>query len=110
MKKYNTPWVIASTLLALLIISIVFNFKFATLANAQRKAINTLQDSNYKLKEYKEALRLSDVIMDNNDLWDRDGSDVMSDYLNLRANMDTTFYHGFHENALLDSISYNYNE
>lgn len=110
MNKYNKLWVVASTLLVLLFISIMFNLRFATLASAQRKTISSLQNNSYMLKEYKEALRLSDVIMDNNDLWDRDGSDVMSDYLNLRANMDTTFYHGFHHNVLLDSLSLDYNE
>lgn len=108
--KRNTMFTASAIIFALLVISIIFNFKFINLVSQQRAKINTLQDTNTQLKEYKEALRLSDVIMDNNDLWDRDGSDVMSDYLNLRASMDTTFYHGFHENALLDSISYNYNE
>lgn len=108
--KRNTIFTASAIIFALLVISIIFNFKFATLVSQQRAKINTLQDTDIQLKKYKEALRLSDVIMDNNDLWDREGSDVMSDYLNLRANMDTTFYHGFHENALLDSISYNYNE
>lgn len=110
MKKFNSPWVVASVLFALLLTSILFNFKFITLAKAQRTTINSLQSSKVMLDEYKEALRLSDAIMDNNDLWDRDGSDVMSDYLNLRANMDTTFYHGFHHNSLLDSLSFDYNE
>ena len=110
MKKYNKLCVAATTLLIMLFVSIVFNLKFAALANVQRKMINSLQDTSYKLKEYKEALRLSDAIMDNNDLWDRDGSDAMTDYLNLRANMDTTFYHGFHDNALLDNLSDDINE
>lgn len=110
MKKYNKPWVVASILFALLLTSIILNFKFITLANAQRRTISSLQSDKGMLDNYKEALRLSDVIMDNNDLWDRDGSDTMSDYLDLRSKMDTTFYQGFHENILLDSISYNYNE
>lgn len=110
MKKYNKLCVAATTLLVLLFISIVFNLKFAALANAQRKTISSLQSNSYMLKEYKEALRLSDTIMDNNDLWDRDGSDTMTDYLNLRANMDTTFYHGFQHNTLLDNLSDDINE
>lgn len=110
MKKYNNPWVVASILFALLFMSVLFNFRYANLVGKQTTYIHNIQASNYKLDEYKEALRLADILMDNNDLWDRDGSDVMSDYLNLRANMDTTFYHGFHHNALLDSLSLNYNE
>lgn len=110
MKKYNTSWVVTSVLLALLFISSIFNFKFANLVSQQRATISSIKYNSYKMEEYREALRLADLIMDNNDMWDRDGSDTMSDYLNLRANMDTTFYYGFHHNALLDSLSLDYNE
>ena len=108
--KQKTFYGVTAVIFTMLLFSIFFNFKFINLVSQQRAKINALQDGNTELKEYKEALRLSDAIMDNNDLWDRDGSDIMSDYLNLRANMDTTFYHGFHKNALLDNLSYDYNE
>ncbi len=110
MKKYNKPWAVAAALAALLLISMTYTVKFANLAEKQRARIARLEAGNCKLDEYKEALRLADILMDNNDLWDRDGSDVMTDYLNLRANMDTTFYHGFHHNDLLDSLALDYNE
>ena len=110
MKKLNKPWAVAATFAALLFISMIYTTKYADLVDKQRTKIAHLQQGNYKLEEYKEALRLADILMDNNDLWDRDGSDVMSDYLNLRASMDTTFYHGFHKNALLDSLALNYDE
>lgn len=110
MKKFNTPWVVASVLFALLFISIILNFKFSNLVSQQRATINSIKYDCHKMEEYEEAIRLADTIMDNNDLWDRDGSDVMSDYLNLRANMDTTFYKGFHNSILLDNLSYDYNE
>lgn len=110
MKKLNTPWVVVSVLLALLLTSIILNFKFSNLVSQQRATINSIKYDCHKMEEYEEAIRLADTIMDNNDLWDRDGSDVMSDYLNLRANMDTTFYKGFHNSILLDNLSYDYNE
>lgn len=110
MKKYNTSLVVAGTLSALLLISMVFNFKFISLTSEQRATIKSLQAERNQVENYREALKLADDIMDNNDLWDRDGSDLMSDYLNLRANIDTTFYQGFHDNALLDNISNDYNE
>lgn len=110
MKKFNSPWAVAAALAALLFISMIYTAKYADLVDRQRARIAYLQSSSYKLAEYKEALRLSDILMDNNDVWDRDGSDVMTDYLNLRAGMDTTFYHGFHHNALLDSLALGYNE
>jgi hypothetical protein len=34
----------------------------------------------------------------------------MNEYINIRNNIDNTFYEDFHNNALLDSISYMYNE
>ena len=110
MKKFNSPWAVAAALAALLFISMIYTAKYADLVDRQRARIAYLQSSSYKLAEYKEALRLSDILMDNNDVWDKDGSDVMTDYLNLRAGMDTTFYQGFHHNALLDSLALDYNE
>lgn len=43
------------------------------------------------------CLIYSDQIMDNNEVWDKDGSDCMSDYLNLRHKLDSTFLDGFHK-------------
>ena len=111
MKKFNSPWAVAAALAALLFISMIYTAKYADLVDRQRARIAYLQSSSYKLAEYKEALRLSDILMDNNDVWDRDGSDVMTDYLHIRSNMDTAFYQGFHENPLLDNLSADfYNE
>lgn len=107
MKKYNTPWAVATVAFALLITSIIFNFKFANLVNEQRITINHL---NYEVNAQKKALELSDDIMDNNELWDKDGSDLMVDYLNLRSKLDRDFVSGFYHNALLDSLSFTYNK
>lgn len=49
-------------------------------------------------------------LINNNNIWDKDKSEIMSDYINIRCNIDSTFYKGFHNNVLLDSISYMYNE
>ena len=76
----------------------------------QREFINELQFEYYKLEEYKEAIRVADIIFDNNNIWDKDKSETMNDYINIRCNIDSTFYEGFHNSALLDSISYMYNE
>ena len=47
------------------------------------------------ISKQKDTIRLmdkcliySDQIMDNNEVWDKDGSDCMSDYLNLRHKLD----------------------
>ena len=48
------------------------------------------------ISKQKDTIRLmdkcliySDQIMDNNEVWDKDGSDYMSDYLNLRHELDS---------------------
>lgn len=78
--------------------------------NKQREYIKELTYKYYKLEEYKEAIKLVDIIFDNNNIWDNDNSEIMSEYINIRSNIDNTFYEDFHNNALLDSISYMYNE
>ena len=37
------------------------------------------------------ALELANQVMDRNDLWDIDGSDVMSDYLDAAAKVDSLY-------------------
>ena len=78
--------------------------------NKQRKFINELKFKYYELEEYKEAIKLADIIFDNNNIWDNDNSEIMNEYINIRSNIDSTFYKGFHNSVLLDSISYMYNE
>lgn len=80
------------------------------LINKQREFIDELRFEYYKLEEYKEVINLADIIFDNNNIWAKDNSEIMNDYINIRCNIDSTFYKGFHNNVLLDSISYMYNE
>lgn len=102
MKRINKPWAVAATLAALLFISMIYTTKYAGLVDEQRVTIKRL---NYKVEAQKKALELSDDIMDNNELWDKDGSDVMGDYLHLRSEIDSDFMKGFHDN-----LSFTYNE
>ena len=95
MKKLNKPWAVAATFAALLFISMIYTTKYASLVDEQRAAIKRL---DYKVEAQKKALELSDDIMDNNELWDCDGSDLMSDYLHLRSEIDKDFMKGFHGN------------
>lgn len=53
------------------------------------------QDDTIRLMD--KCLNYSDNIMDNNEIWDKDGSDYMSDYLNLRHELDSTFLDRFHK-------------
>ena len=62
----------------------------------QREFINELQSKYYELEEYKEAIKLADIIFDNNNIWDKDKSETMNDYINIRCNIDSTFYKSFH--------------
>ena len=97
-------------LTSLLIFNTICLYNQAQTINKQRKFINELQSKYYKLEEYKEAIKLADIIFDNNNIWDNDNSEIMNEYINIRSNIDSTFYKNFHNTALLDSISYMYNE
>ena len=61
-------------------------------------------DMSEKISKQNDTIRLmdkclnySDNILDNNGIWDKDGSDYMSDYLNLRHELVSTFLDGFHK-------------
>lgn len=97
-------------LTSLLIFSTICLYNQAQIINKQREFIDELQFEYYKLEEYKEVINLADIIFDNNNIWAKDKSETMSEYINIRCNIDSTFYEGFYNNVLLDSISYMYNE
>ena len=104
-------YIIGEVILAsLLIFSTICLYNQKQIINKQREFINELQSKYYKFEEYKEAIKLADIIFDNNNIWDNDNSEIMNEYINIRNNIDNTFYEDFHNNALLDSISYIYNE
>ena len=97
-------------LISLLICSTICLYHQSQIISKQRGFINELQSKYYELEEYKEAIKLADIIFDNNNIWDNDNSEIINEYINIRSNIDNTFYEGFHNSALLDSISYMYNE
>ena len=97
-------------LVSLLIFSTICLYYQSQIISKQREFINKLTSKYYMFEEYKEAIRVADIIFDNNNIWDKDKSETMNDYINIRCNIDSTFYEGFHNSVLLDSISYMYNE
>ena len=97
-------------LISFLICSTICLYYQSQIISKQKEFIDELQSKYYKLEEYKEAIKLTDIIFDNNNIWNKDNSEIMNDYINIRCNIDSTFYDGFHNSALLDSISYMYNE
>ena len=97
-------------LISLLICSTICLYYQSQTINKQREFIKELTSKYYILEEYEEAIKLADIIFDNNNIWDNDNSEIMNDYINIRCNIDSTFYKSFHNNVLLDSISYMYNE
>ena len=99
-----------SLLISLLICSTICLYHQSQTINKQREYIKELTSKYYKFEEYKEAIKLADIIFDNNNIWDNDNSEIMNEYINIRSNIDSTFYEGFHNSVLLDSISYMYNE
>lgn len=56
-----------------------------------------ISKQNDTIRLMDKCLSYSDNILDNNGIWDKDGSDYMSDYLNLRYELDSTFLDGFHK-------------
>ena len=61
-------------------------------------------DMSEKISKQNDTIRLmdkclnySDNILDNNEIWDKDGSDYMADYLNLRYELDSIILDGFHK-------------
>ena len=104
-------YIIGEVILAsLLIFSTICLYYQSQTINKQREFIKELTSKYYKFEEYKEAIKLADIIFDNNNIWDNDNSEIMNEYINIRSNIDNTFYEDFHNNILLDSISYMYNE
>ena len=110
--KYFSYYIIGGEILliSLLICSTICLYHQSQIISKQREFINELQFKYYELEEYKEAIKLADIIFDNNNIWNNDNSEIMNEYINIRSNIDSTFYEDFHNNALLDSISYMYNE
>lgn len=45
----------------------------------------------------EKCLNYSDNILDMHEIWDKDGSDYMSNYINLRQELDSTFLSTFHK-------------
>ena len=97
-------------LISLLICSTICLYYQSQTINKQREFIKELTSKYSILEEYKEAIKLADIIFDNNDIWNNDNSKIMNEYINIRSNIDSTCYESFHNSALLDSISYMYNE
>ena len=57
----------------------------------------TISKQNDTIRLMDKCLNYSDIILDNNEVWDRDGSDYMCDYLNLRYELDSTFLNKYHK-------------
>ena len=57
----------------------------------------TISKQNDTIRLMDKCLNYSDIILDNNEVWDRDGSDYMCDYLNLRYELDSTFLNNYHK-------------
>ena len=110
--KHSLYYIIGGEILliSLLICSTICLYHQSQIINKQREFINELQSKYYELEEYKEAIKIADIIFDNNNIWNNDNSEIMNDYINIRCNIDSTFYKGLHNNVLLDSIAYMYNE
>lgn len=61
-------------LISLLIFSTICLYHQSQIISKQREFINELQFEYYKLEEYKEAIRVANIIFDNNNIWDNSRS------------------------------------
>lgn len=95
---------VGTILVSLLIFSTICLYNQSQIINKQKEFINELTSKYYKFEEYEEAIKLADIIFDNNNIWDNNNSEIMNEYINVRSNIDSTFYEGFHNNVLLDSV------
>ena len=86
-------------LISLLICSTICLYYQSQTINKQREFIKELTSKYYKFEEYKEAIKLADIIFDNNNIWDNDNSEIMNKYINIRSNIDNTFYEDFYNNS-----------
>ena len=57
----------------------------------------TINHQSDTIRMMEKCLNYSDNILDYNGIWDKDGSDYMSDYLELRHELDSTFSEEFHK-------------
>ena len=56
-----------------------------------------ISKQNNMIRLMDKCISYSDQIMDNNEVWDKDSSDCMSDYLNLRYELDSIILDGFYK-------------
>ena len=70
-------------LISLLICSTICLYHKSQTINKQREFIKELTSKYYELEEYKEAIKLADIIFDNNDIWNNDNSEIMNEYINI---------------------------
>lgn len=76
---------IVTTLLSIILLLIVINMG------------ERIDKQNDTIRLMDKCLNYSDNILDNSGIWDKDGSDYMSDYLNLRYELDSAFLDRFHK-------------
>lgn len=73
--------VLGITITFVFILSIICLHNCEQLIQRQRQTIEDLQSNYYKLNEYEEAIKVADIIFDNNNIWDKDKSEIMNDYI-----------------------------
>lgn len=76
---------IVTTLLSIILLLIAINMG------------ERIAKQNDTIRLMDKCLNYSDNILDSNGIWDKDGSDYMSDYLNLRHELDSAFLDRFHK-------------
>ena len=83
-------YIIGEVILAsLLIFSTICLYNQTQTINKQKEFINELKSKYYMFEEYEEAIKLADIIFDNNNIWNNGAKESIygSNYINaLRLN------------------------
>lgn len=61
---------------------------YITSLKVNTDSVESAQFKRELIKAQYDALEQAEKVMDNNDLWDADGSDDMYEYMQLKANVD----------------------
>lgn len=78
-----------TSLLCTLAAIVAFGAGYLTCQKVNTDSIESAKFKIELLDAQDAALRKAEIVMDNNDLWDTDGSDDMADYLELCCEVDS---------------------
>lgn len=77
------------TILCILVIIICFGAGWFACLKVNTDSIESAEFKRELIDAQNTALEKAEIVMDNNNLWDTDGSDEMEEYLNIYNKVDS---------------------